>query len=675
VLQDYNEDFIDEWWNILWTPDSKKLIVSGSCKSRHIWDENDHDLKVIPCPVVIFNLEHHLETSKEDTKAQSERGKGRGGESHHHSTNSKSRGGTMPELAREPDFTPQINYSHAGIKRFHGHAEEIVDMKIWHISEQASHRSGSRPIIETLLITSSQDGHIRKWKFDHQWQKLEYSAEMRDETTWMAFSVAQVSFSETNIPQPQQPAGLFLLAGDTTLKLFDLTTNQCLFTFEDIYDAYCTNVELLQLSTGLEHPWMPGIYLNGSGNVYRDVCCSQLVEDFAPTFLVLTKGIDVMAQPKIEAIKKAKGGRASDSEDFDEDDFVPRKSEPKPTRVLLHVLTLPLVSMPRAMPSTSSAKKPEAVTAARRLSVDIQKLELQTVMNFSHPLYDCNYWPSNLTHNGQHVLSVGSKGTVFAWNILQSNVSRTVNVQPYSQQHQHSHQQQVMTGGQGQAISGTGAGLSSNLHQAQQSQGPPRVTINASSHISAILASHEEDSMVRDVIFHPYWPFLFTSSDDASIHVWAPSMFDPGSATPKQSSTSDNPANAHSATSASTAVNPTQSDTTPSLVSQMTTPCIVVPKGATLAFSKMLPNGIPQTGLLHGQQQQQQGSVYRTAIEAAMMASVGSLLPPVAKRKRGRPPKKRIIEEIEAQFAAQERALNAAQQQVQIINPFPDSNA
>jgi WD40 repeat protein len=593
VLHDFNDEFVEEFWSVVWSPDSSHIIASGSCKARHQFDSNDNDLKVLPSPLVVFNLEAYLNHPTQD------------------SSNSK-----------------------IGIRRYEGHQEEVVEMKLWQLPS-----TGEKCESDYLLTTCSQDGHVRKWRFDQTWKHVE-SIELKDEDTWMAFSAAHLTFPpncavrsvedataaaaaaaaaaavptlETVVP----PSSLLLLAGDGTLKLFDASMITKLFTFHDLYDTYCTNVDIFTTPHSLAHPWRTGIYLNGDGYVYSDQDCSQRLLEEPPTFLVLTKGIDYLAPATQKSgvsygatkTSSSGGGGGDDSSDMEIDDLDDssglnasgtRKS--CPSRILLHVIKLPLLSNNIAAPSTKGGSRKTEWT--QRLTVDTEHIELDTIYTFSHPLFESNYWPARFTHNGQHVLSVASNGTVFAWNFTRSNIDS--------------------------------ANAPHNDIQSLQ----PQKSINASSHISSIMASHDEDLPVRDVKYHPYWPFLFTAGDDNSVHIWAPSLFDPTKMCSIPLNSGEPPLSA-------------------SLSS------IIVPKGANLAFSQQvsLNLGSSSTSVIP-----QHGSVYKSAIEAAMMASVGSLLPAVAKRRRGRPPKKKIIEEIEAQFAAQERAL-AAQQQLHIVNP------
>lgn len=580
VLQDFSSASVDEYWNLAWSPDSSHIIASGSCKSRTEFDHEDGDLKVLPSPLVVFDLRAHFD-------------------------------GPLPD---GDELSLEAKRKH-GIRRYEGHIEEVVSMKLWRLDTATSEP-------DYCIFTSSQDGHVRKWKFDKYWNQLEASVQMQDDETWMAFALTMIHFPSVSVPpSPDNPSSpsrltprsLFLLAGDTTLKLFDPVTNMKLYTFEMIYETYCTSVELFTAATGIEHPRRPGVYLNGDGRVYRDPGCTRPAEEEPPIFLILTKGIDYLA-PSAPKADEQTGKKQYDSE---EDDFDPNRKS-SPTRVHLHALTIPLTLHSSMVPSMKGGIRRTEIV--HRFAVDTTRITFDTIYFFSHPLLECNYWPAKLTHNGNQVLSVSGNGSVFAWTIPKSLTS-----------------------------TGTATPAASTAAPIRRPMGPstlPGATstepmkaskpkpIAASHFMAGIFASHDEDVATRDICFHPYWPFMFTSSDDGTVHVWGPSLFDP----------------------AKNATVPIAGFEAPSGVSLTT---INVPKGSNAAFSQP----INQAGGPQSSAAQQQGSAYRSAVEAAMLASVGALMPAVAKRKRGRPPKKKLIEEIEAQFAAQERAM--AEQQAQ----------
>lgn len=593
ILQDFSEEHVDRFWNIIWAPDSTAIIAAGSRNARHQYDPADEDLKVLPCPLVVFDLNSFVDS---------------------------------PNSSKSIDTDAK-----QGIRRFEGHFEEVVDMKLWEIGKPEVGASG---VPSYLLVTCSQDGHVRRWKFDRHWRHLE-SVLMKDEETWMAFCAAHLELpvlippssdnssmgttlgSKTEhvenyensdasaVANVVMPTSLFLLAGDNTLKLFDGFTSMKLFTFGDLYETYCTSVEVFRTPHSIRHPWRENTYLNGDGCVYRDASCSQRDVNEPPTFLILTKGIDfIAANPKRDSARKSNNGDGSDRE-FGDDEYSTRKTTP--TRILLHVLTLPMSYSKTSMPTTRGGVRKTEVT--HKYAVQLDGIHLETISSYSHPLFHSNYWPSRITHNGRHVLSAASEGTVFAWNILTSLKS------PPS---------------------------------AASFDGSSRKPLNASPSIASILASHDEELSVRDVTFHPDWPFLFTAGDDGSVHVWAPSLFDAvrSCSVPVQTAIQDPPSGANLSSA-------------------------IVPRGASAAYSQ-------QIAINHHFAKEssaaQYGSVYKSAIEAAMLATAGSVMTVPAKRRRGRPPKKKLIEEIEAQFAAQERAL-AAQEQVQIINPSHSSTA
>lgn len=573
VLQDFSNTCIDEYWNLAWSPDSSHIIASGSCKSRTEFDHEDGDLKVLPSPLVVFDLRAHFD-------------------------------GPLPD---GDELSLEAKRKH-GIKRYEGHIEEVVSMKLWRLETATSEP-------DYCIFTSSQDGHVRKWKFDKFWNQLEASVQMQDDETWMAFALTMIHFPSVSVPpapdNPSSPSrltprSLFLLAGDTTLKLFDPATNMKLYTCEPIYDTYCTSVEIFTSATGIEHPRRPGVFLNGDGRVYRDPACTRPAEEEPPIFLILTKGIDYLA-PSAAKSDEPSGKKHYDSE---EDDFeVNQKSSP--TRVLLHALTIPLTLHSSMVPSMKGGIRRTEIV--HRFAVDATRITFDTIYVFSHPLLECNYWPAKLAHNGNQVLTVSASGTVFAWTVPKT-LAATGTAPPPSPP------LPVIQ------VRRTVGNSTLPIAAAEAPKVKPKPII-ASHFLAGIFASHDEDNATRDICFHPYWPFMFTSSDDGTVHVWGPTLVDPvkNSAVPVAGAE-------------------------PPVGASLTT--IVVPKGSNAAFSQPLN----QTGGPQSAATQQQGSAYRSAVEAAMLASVGALMPAVAKRKRGRPPKKKMIEEIEAQFAAQDRA-------------------
>lgn len=603
VLHDYNETFVDEFWNLIWTPESTHIIAAGACKSRKEFDLQDNDLKVLETPIVVFNLLEHLDAPSSVDAS----------------------GIPLPKLRK------------AGIARYAGHEEEIMSMKLWKLETTPN----GDP--EYLLFTSSQDGHIRKWKFDKSWNRLESTVQLQDEETWMAFSLALLQFP----PQPHPPTDssgsppskakltprpLLLLAGDRTLKLFDPVTNAKLFTFEDVYREYCTSVEVFTSSTGIEHPRREGVFLNGDGRVFYDAACTKPIPDEPPTFLILTKGIDFQAH----RAPKAGGDIGFNPYDDPElgEDMEEYAKQSNPTRVLLHALTIPIQHQTSMVPSMRGGVR--RTETCHRFTVEASRLTLESLYLFSHPLLNCNYWPSRLTHNGRSALIVSTGGTIFAWVIPRTPPE---NARP-APTHKPKASSAVAASSFASSTQASSHPSHLPLSSSYSSKAPKPKPITSSQTLTAVFASHDEDLPVRDVLFHPYWPFMFTASDDGSVHVLAPTMIDPAKNC--------------------AVLLPGRETPTGACLSS-----VLMPRGSNNTLVQPIATTIgPTTG--SGTAAQQQGSAYRSAVEAAMIASVGALMPAVAKRKRGRPPKKKLIEDIEAQFAAQERAL-AKQQQEQLL--------
>lgn len=624
VLQDYSESSVDEWWCLTWTPDSEHIIAAGVCKARHVFDEQDGDLKILPCPLVIFDLDAFLSTPASDSPST------------------------------EASAAPSVEVSHRGIRRFEGHSEEVSDLKLWELP------STSSDLPSYLLLSTSQDGYVRKWQFDSTWKNLLYSVQMKDEGTWMAFCTSRLlepsHFTPALLASIPCLPYLFLLAGDTGIRLFDATSNMRMCEFDDLFNVYCTHVEVLHLPYGIELANQPSHFVNGDGYLYRDGACTVKIEPCsALSFLVVSKGIDALNRDSSSASGRKPNQNGYDSSDLDDYDDYGFKGKPQdastpknpPSRVLLQLLTLPLrtsilVNANKTVPAKSKLDC--------SVYFDLENASLETLVAFSHPHFECNHWPARLAHNGRHILSVAGNGTVFAWNF-----SRSMIPSPVSTTKPHGQTGLAKAGHPYHGSNSPFAGTSS-----QGGKAAPFKSINGNAQLCAILASHDEDVFLRDVVFHPYLPFLFTAGDDSAVHVWSPTLHDPAKSA---SASAGAPSQALPAYSAATSSNLHSNSSQPSQIHPISEspvigdvtgiPCVVIPQGASVALNSLVSGA---SGYAIQPQQQAQGSVYRTAIEAAMLASVGSLLPPPPKRKRGRPPKKKIVEEIEAMFAAQEKA-------------------
>ncbi|CAO3607731.1 unnamed protein product [Cunninghamella echinulata] len=102
--------------------------------------------------------------------------------------------------------------------KLEGHNEEILSIK-------AVQFNG-----DNYYISSSEDGHIIKWKMADDWTTLIESHRMVDELTCMAFTISFL---------PNTGNKYFMAACDEHLRLYDFETNQLLQTFENLYTSYC----------------------------------------------------------------------------------------------------------------------------------------------------------------------------------------------------------------------------------------------------------------------------------------------------------------------------------------------------------------------------------------------------------------------------------------------------
>lgn len=89
------------------------------------------------------------------------------------------------------------------VGKLEGHAEEILCIKAVKFNE------------ENYYISTSEDGHIIKWRMADDWVTLIDSQKMNDDLTCMAFTVSFL---------PNTGNKYFLAACDEHLRLYDFET-------------------------------------------------------------------------------------------------------------------------------------------------------------------------------------------------------------------------------------------------------------------------------------------------------------------------------------------------------------------------------------------------------------------------------------------------------------------
>ncbi|KAI8099614.1 WD40-repeat-containing domain protein [Halteromyces radiatus] len=104
------------------------------------------------------------------------------------------------------------------IAKLEGHDEEILCIKALRFNG------------ENYYISTSQDGHIIKWRMADDWITLLDWKKMEDEETCMAFTVSFL---------PNAGNKYFLAACDEHLRLYDFEHGKLIQTFENLYSSYC----------------------------------------------------------------------------------------------------------------------------------------------------------------------------------------------------------------------------------------------------------------------------------------------------------------------------------------------------------------------------------------------------------------------------------------------------
>lgn len=56
TLRDVEEKNIEEYYTLQFTPDDKKLFAAGKLKNRDVWDEDEDDNEILPCPIKLFDV-------------------------------------------------------------------------------------------------------------------------------------------------------------------------------------------------------------------------------------------------------------------------------------------------------------------------------------------------------------------------------------------------------------------------------------------------------------------------------------------------------------------------------------------------------------------------------------------------------------------------------------------
>ncbi|KAJ2753642.1 hypothetical protein IWQ56_006590, partial [Coemansia nantahalensis] len=146
------------------------------------------------------------------------------------------------------------------VARLEGHAEEVLSIK------SVVYKG------ENYLVTTSQDGYIRRWHMDSDWVVLLDTKEVTDGVTCMAFTVSFV---------PNTGNRYFLAATDDHLTLMDLERCEIVQRFDPIYSSYCDCGKFIE---PLEEPVHQHIGPSGS----------RLVEPAGQHAYFITRGVELL---------------------------------------------------------------------------------------------------------------------------------------------------------------------------------------------------------------------------------------------------------------------------------------------------------------------------------------------------------------------------------------------
>lgn len=178
VLRDEKGLTIDEYNDIVFTPCGKYLFVVGLVRSRTDYDHCVNNLRSLPPSLVKFDLEF-LNFSGEESEL------------------------VEKVVPYDADIKDPLDF--APCERYHGHIDEILSLKV--VSFKG----------ENFVITCGRDGHIIKWQFDKNWDKLLSRSMISDKYSSIAFSVSFL---------PGCCNRYFLAATDNGVQLCDLETEK-----------------------------------------------------------------------------------------------------------------------------------------------------------------------------------------------------------------------------------------------------------------------------------------------------------------------------------------------------------------------------------------------------------------------------------------------------------------
>ncbi|KAJ3330132.1 hypothetical protein HDU76_006364 [Blyttiomyces sp. JEL0837] len=116
-------------------------------------------------------------------------------------------------------------------QRLAGHTEEVLFV------DTTSYKG------HPYILSTSQDGHIIKWKMSPDWSSCLTQTRFKDGDTCMAFMFAFLPLTGNRY---------FIAACDDHLKLFDMETSQAVQTFNPLYSCYCDCVKMVSVEVERE---------------------------------------------------------------------------------------------------------------------------------------------------------------------------------------------------------------------------------------------------------------------------------------------------------------------------------------------------------------------------------------------------------------------------------------
>jgi hypothetical protein len=194
-----SEAYVDEIHTMSFSPDGNLLFAAGSRKCRHSFDSRDKDLKVLPSPLIVFNLS---------------------------------------AVDASTGLVQRVEWA--------GHSEETL--KIACSSYQGTNH----------VLTCGQDGYVMKWTLgavegaaanqSQPWlpSLAQPPKRFSDNTTWIAFDIAFL---------PCTGNRYFLLAGDDGVKLLDFQSETVIASWPRLYSASCDSLRIFHAQSPLDSGW------------------------------------------------------------------------------------------------------------------------------------------------------------------------------------------------------------------------------------------------------------------------------------------------------------------------------------------------------------------------------------------------------------------------------------